>query len=313
MYDTVQMRLNNFDVPGVSFLDETAVYLDEITLSGENKSGLHFLCGNLGGLIVSLDESAARITKGSLCKWYLGDNLQELTRGDTRRALEKLSDTLHLPMDRAKVSRIDIAHNLIMEHPPRVYFGHLGPLRYATRLQEPEGIYYKQGAGRLAFYDKMKEAQRGGDTFPEIYAGQNVLRYERRFQHRLPKYLNEPEITGATLYDEMFYIKLVDLWLKGYRDISKINDIIINPEAMKSKKEFDRAARLALVEKFGGEASLLEAIKEMQLRGDLTKKQAFDMRKAVREACTSGMSLTVQSEAVGELERKIKEAAAYYR
>ena len=159
----------------------------------------------------------------------------------------------------------------------------------------------------------MKEAQRGGDTFPEIYAGQNVLRYERRFQHRLPKYLNEPEITGATLYDEMFYIKLVDLWLKGYRDISKINDIIINPEAMKSKKEFDRAARLALVEKFGGEASLLEAIKEMQLRGDLTKKQAFDMRKAVREACTSGMSLTVQSEAVGELERKIKEAAAYYR
>lgn len=313
MYDTVTMRLRGYDVPGVSFLDETALYLDEITGVYEHKGGIYTVIGSLGGLTVSLDERSARISKGSLCKWYLGDNIAEMGRGDTKRAIERLSDELHLPMSRATVTRLDVAHNLIMKHPPGVYFSHLGALRYATRLQEPEGIYYKQGAGRLAFYDKLREAKAGGGDLPPICTGHNILRYERRFQKRLPHYLQEPEITAAILYDEAFYMKVTDMWLKAYRDISKINDITINPEAMKSKKEFERAARLALVEKFGGEAAIMDLIKEMQGRGDLTKKQAFDMRRAVKEACNSSMSLTVENEAMAELDKKITEAAAYYR
>ncbi len=313
MYDTVNMRLRGYDVPGVSFLEETALYLDEITGHFEHQNGLHVVIGKLGCLTVSIDEAAARVGKGSLCKWFLGDNVQEMGRGDTKRAIEKLSDTLHLPMERAAVTRLDVAHNLLMRYPPGVYYNHLGGLRYATRLQEPEGIYYKQGAGRLAFYDKTRESQKNGGKLPEICTGNNILRYERRFDKRLSHYLQEPEITAATLYNEAFYIKVVKMWLQAYRAIDKINDITINPEAMKSKKEFDRAARLALVEKFGGEAALLEQIKEMQQRGDITKKQAFDMRKTVKEACLSGMSLFAQSDVIAELDRKVTEAAAYCR
>lgn len=313
MYDTINMRLRGYDVPGVSFLEETALYLDEITGHFEHQNGLHVVIGKLGCLTVSIDEAAVRVKQGSLCKWFLGDNVQEMGRGDTKRAIEQLSDTLHLPMERAAVTRLDVAHNLLMRYPPGVYCNHLGGLRYATRLQEPEGLYYKQGAGRLAFYDKAKETQRGGGQIPEICTGNNILRYERRFYKRLPHYLQEPEITAATLYNEAFYIKVVKMWLQAYRAIDKINDITINPEAMKSKKEFDRAARLALVEKFGGEAALLEQIKEMQQRGDITKKQAFDMRKTVKEACQSGISLFAQSDVIAELDRKVTEAAGYYR
>jgi hypothetical protein len=313
MYDTVNLRLRGYDVPGVSFLEETALYLDEITGQFEHRNGLHVVIGKLGCLTVSIDEAAVRVKQGSLCKWFLGDNVQEMGRGDTRRAIEQLSDTLHLPMERAVVTRIDVAHNLLMRYPPGVYCNHLGGLRYATRLQEPEGIYYKQGAGRLAFYDKTRETQRGGGSIPEICTGNNILRYERRFDKRLTHYLQEPEITAATLYNEAFYIKVVKMWLRAYRDIDKINDITINPDVMKSKKDFDRAARLALVEKYGGEAATMEAIKEMQQRGDITKKQAFDMRKTVKEACLSGVGLFVQSEVITELDRKVTEAAAYYR
>ncbi|MDZ7936354.1 MAG: phage/plasmid replication protein [Emticicia sp.] len=56
--------------------------------------------------------------KGSLSKWFLGDNIQTLTRGDMKRATEKLSDTLHLPMSKAKVGRIDLAKNLLMKFKP---------------------------------------------------------------------------------------------------------------------------------------------------------------------------------------------------
>lgn len=313
MYDTVNMRLSGYDVPGVSFLDETALYLDEITGHFEHQNGRHVVIGKLGCLTVSIDEAAARVGKGSLCKWFLGDNVQEMGRGDTKRAIEKLSDILHLPMERAAITRLDVAHNLLMRYPPGVYYNHLGGLRYATRLQEPEGIYYKQGAGRLAFYDKTKETQRGGGQIPEICTGNNILRYERRFDKRLTHYLQEPEITAATLYNEAFYIKVAKMWLRAYRDIDKINDITINPDVMKSKKDFDRAARLALVEKYGGEAATMEAIKEMQQRGDITRKQAFYMRKTVKEACLSGMSLSTQNDVIAELDRKVTEAARYYR
>lgn len=43
-----------------------------------------------------------------------------------------------------------------MTHPPDSYLNHLGLLRYATRLKEPSGLYYKQTNGRLCFYDKNR-------------------------------------------------------------------------------------------------------------------------------------------------------------
>ncbi len=309
MYDTVTMKLSRHEVQGVSFLEETSQYLDEITSTYE-RGGVFGVVGRVGGLTVSLDEGAARVTRGSLCKWHLGDNVHELDRAETGRAIERLSDTLHLPIERAAVTRLDVGHNLFMQHPPEVYFNHLGVLRYASRLEEPSGVYYKQGSGRLAFYDKAREARAAGGYVPEVCRTENILRYERRFTKWLSHYLQEPRVTAADLSEERFYSKVSGMWLQSYRDIHKVKLITINPEAMRSKKEFDKAARLALVEKVGGEAAMLEQIQEMQRRGDITKKQAYDMRKTVKAACVSGMGLTVQSDAVTELDRKIAEAAA---
>ena len=313
MYDTVYMKLCSYEIPGVSLLGEIPGYLDDVT--GEHSyKGFPVLTGCLGSLGVSIDQGALRINRGSLCKWFLGDNVGKMSRGDTERAIELLSDSLHLPMSRAIITRFDVAQNLIMKYPATVYANHLGTLKYATRLIEPDCLYYKQRAGRLAFYDKTKEvmSHRSGEI-PEICKSHNILRYERRFERRLTHYLNEPDITASTLYDERFYIKVVDFWHNAYKDIEKINNISINTEAMRSKRQFDIAARLALVEKFGGEAAFLETLKEKQRQGKVTKKQAFDIRKAIKEACTSGESLTVKSDAIEELDKKIKEAAAYYR
>ena len=313
MYDTVYMKLCSYEIPGVSLLGEIPGYLDDVT--GEHSyKGFPVLTGCLGSLGVSIDQGALRINRGSLCKWFLGDNVGRMSRGDTERAIERLSDSLHLPMNRAIITRFDVAQNLIMKHPTSVYINHLGTLRNATRLIEPDCLYYIQGAGRLAFYDKTKEvmSHRSGEI-PEICKSHNILRYERRFEHRLTHYLNEPDITASTLYNERFYIKVVDFWHNSYKSIEKINNISINPEAMRGKRQLYNAGLLALVEKFGGEAALLEMLKEKQRKGEVTDKQAFDIRKAIREACTSGESLTVKSEEIEELDKKIKEAAAYYR
>ena len=107
MYDTVNFRLFQSDADGVDFLAETPCFLENV---GEHYyNGEAVITGSLNGLKISLNRYQMKIRDGSLCKWYLGDNLQTMGRGDTQRAIEKLSDTLHVPMSKATITRLDIA------------------------------------------------------------------------------------------------------------------------------------------------------------------------------------------------------------
>ena len=54
-------------------------------------------------------------------------------------------------------------------------------------------------------------------------------------------------------------------------------------------------------------------IAEAQKRGELTAKQAHDLRQAVKVACQEREGLTVKSEAIEELNKKIAEAVRFYR
>lgn len=82
---------------------------------------------------------------------------------------------------------------------------------------------------------------------------------------------------------------------------------------MKTKQQFYKMGILALVERAGGQLGMIGQINDAQKRGELTKKQAFDLRRAVNDACTIQEDLTTPSDAIGELDKKIKEAARYYR
>lgn len=72
----------------------------------------------------------------------MGDNFRTMGRRDTQMAVERLSDTLHLPIEKASVTRIDIAQNIILKSSVDVYLNHLGTLNRAKRLQTPDGLYY---------------------------------------------------------------------------------------------------------------------------------------------------------------------------
>lgn len=311
MYDTVNLRLLQSEAGGVDFLSEIPCHLADV---GEHYfSGNVVLTCNLNGLKISVNRYQMKVKEGSLCKWYLGSNFQTMGRGDTQRAIEKLSDTLHLPMERATATRLDLAQNIITQHPPKVYFNHLGMLKYAHRLQEPNGIYYKQTGGRLCFYDKNREQKNKREPIPELYEGRNVLRYEQRYTNRIAKRLKVAEVTGAMLYDEVFYIKLLNQWRDNYKAIQKINEVTLNFEAMKTKQQLYKMGVLSLIEQAGGQVQMIEQISNAQKRGDLTNKQAYDLRQAVNEACKIREGITTKSEAITELDKKINEAIKFYR
>jgi hypothetical protein len=313
MYDTVNFRLPITDVGTVDFLQETPCYLDSDTIGFHDWSGKQIVTGNVGNLNVSISKRQVKVKDGSLCKWYLGDNFKTMGRGDVQRAIELLSDTLHLPMDKATVTRLDIGQNFIVKYPAPVYFNHLGLLKHAKRLVEPNGLYYCQRDRRLCFYDKCREQKAKNEVIPELYKGRNVLRYEQRYAQRVAAQFGVANVTGALLYDEAFYIDVIQRWLDAYKAVNKINEITLNFQAMTSKQQFYKMGVLTMVERVGGEIEMISQITEAQKRGELTAKQAYDLRQAVKTACSAKDGLTTPNEAIDELNRKIIEAVRFYR
>ncbi len=312
MYDSVFFRLTQNEVQGVDFLAETSCYLSDVA-EHTFGDGLMVLTGSVGGLKVSLNRFQVKVKDGSLCKYYMGDNFKTMGRKDAQRAIEKLSDALHLPMSLSAVTRLDMAQNFCTKHPPEVYLNHLGFLKYATRLQEPNGVYYSQTGGRLAFYDKNQEQKTKREPIPELYEGRNVLRYEQRYTQRLARQFEVSEVTGGLLYDEAFYVGLLNRWRDTYKQIQKINDIVYNFQTMKTRQQFYRMGVLSLVEQVGGQVEMIAQISEAQKRGELTKKQAYDLRQTIIDVCKVREGLTMKSDAIQELDKKVNEAVRFYR
>lgn len=61
-------------------------------------------------------------------------------------------------------------------------------------------------------------------------------------------------------------------------------NIILNLSAVKTKRQFYMMGVLSIVQMVGGAMNMFEQIMEAQLMGKLTKKQAFDLRKMVKDA-----------------------------
>ena len=167
--------------------------------------------------------------------------------------------------------------------------------------------------GRLCFYDKNREQKSHREPIPELYEGRNVLRYEQRYTNRIASQFKVSEVTGAMLYDEAFYIGLLNRWKDAYKAIQKINDVSLNFQAMKKKQQLYKMGVLSLIEQAGGQLQMIEQINEAQKRGELSKKQAFDLRQVINEVCKIRDGLTVPNEAIKELDKKVSEAVKYYR
>ena len=310
MYDNIDFKIRADELKGIDFLTETPCYFD---VKGEHYfNGEMVLTGYLDTLKISASKNGVKVSDGSLCKWYLGNNFQTLTRKDTQRAIEKLSDTLHLPINKANVTRIDLAPNIIVKYEPDIYFSHLGDLNHYTRFAQKGSLYYNNAKKQIILYDKVREQKAKGQPIPELYQNKNVLRYEMRFKSRLREQFKTDSLTADLLYNEAFYIAIIDRWYNEYKAINKLNDLTLNFEQMKTVKEFKTAGLLTLIDQQGGELAMLQKINEAQKKGELTKKQAFDFRKEIKEACKMKFA-TIQSDVIKELDQKIYEAKRFYR
>ncbi len=304
------MVLNRDQAGNIDLLAEVPCKLQNVKYGTHD--GNKYAGGYIDGLKVKVSKNRVTVYESSLCKWYFGENFQTLTRGDTKRAFEKLSDLLSLPMYKASINRIDLAQNFIMRFEPDVYYNHLGTLQYFKRLPQDKGLYYNGNNKQLVFYNKVADYIDKGLPVPVMYQNRYVVRYEMRFTGRLLSQFNMPELRAEMLYDEIFYMNIINRWYEQYKNINKLRETkIIDYSMIKTKEQLKTQALLLLIHEQGGELEFYKRIAEAQAKGELTKKQAFDLRNLIKEASKNKIQ-TSESDVIIELDKKVKEAVKYY-
>ena len=306
MVDTVTLWLETRDALSVKFLcdarEQVSLETGEVRVLGIYKN-FRVHCNSSG---ISL--------KGSLSKYELGDNLQRLTRGKVQMAIERLCDETSLNWKRAKVYRLDVGTCLVVKQPCSTYLRGLGELpRYQRSEQGENGLLYTSSTKALSFYDKIKEVRRKQERLPSAFEGLNVLRYELQCRQRLQDVFKVPEILAETLYNETFYIQALSLWRDSYFAIHKQGKLKFNPKmlvGLNVKKLESSLAAIALREL--GEREVLAMIQAARKDGLLTKIQAARLRAKVRELATLP-AIIEPSEAMLELDAKVKQAVQFYR
>ncbi len=291
-------------------LARVPVHLQDIT-QHQKESGEAYISGQLRNYRVNVSERGVSF-KGSLAKYFLNDNYQTLNRGDSQRAFEMMTDEIHLPIVRALVRQIDFAQNFTMQYAPEAYYNYLGDCQYYKRLTQPQSLYYSNGQRVKLFYNKIAEGKKSGQPIPGIWNGANVLRYEMRFTSRLPYQFNLPEITADLLYNERFYIDLVNRWVQEYEAINKLHSINFNLSNMKSPKDVIRQFALLKIKEIGQSNA-------MQLVEDLRAKKAFEkpeyysrLKRDIKSLCKEP-ELTSTVDLVTELDKKVRAAKQFYR
>ena len=211
MYDRVRLH-----VPRLSDMPDIVPALSGVTVTSEPGRGIVRVCGNLRNLRVTVSPWGVMVD-GSLAKYLNGNNVENIGRADTARALEEIGDSLRVDIGGARVYLLEFGRTFEMNRVPSDYIQLLGAAgRMKRRVEDSGFLLYHAGVGErrsreLAFYDKGAEAGVPG----------NLLRYEMRYRGGLGAQLEAPGLTAATLTTPAFYEWLVSKYKDNYFLIKK--------------------------------------------------------------------------------------------
>ena len=312
MYDTIHAFWEGGSAGGgSSLLAELPAKLSRSTVH-QKQDGQTYLSGHLDNLRVIVNERGVSV-QGSLCRFHLKTNVAGLNRGEMERATERLSDALGLPMQTAKVTRVDVAKNLFVKQPPDTYLPYLGVCQYYQRLVQPHSLYYQNAKRVLHFYDKVAECKNDSEPLPPIWAGKNVLRYEARFTRRLPEQFNRAGLTLADLANEQFYMNIIDRWVNEFTAIRKVKQVELIGATLTNVKNFDDFIYQAGLQALGGETEVLTLIEQARKQGAFTNRvQVSRIRNRVKEI-SQRATVEPSADLIAEVEEQVKRVQRYYR
>jgi hypothetical protein len=306
MFDTVHFWIGRVELSGASPFD-TQPYLSEITERQNERAG-YSCSGNTGEFAVNLGENGISI-KGSLAKYYLGNNIETLTRQTAKLAMEKLSDNLHLKLSAARVTRLDVSTVIPTRRQPADYYTYLGQKPFFERLQSTKNtLYYNNHQRQIIFYDKTKEAHGAGVAIPEIFLTNNLFRYELRYTKRLNKQLKQA-VTAAALTGETFYKTIIQNWHSEFKTIQKLKNQSFMIDNITTIKEAETALFAHLLQQ-SGVSVIDEFLNELRAKNTFKERQRYsELKRKLNKVIAAPTEQ--KNELMQELEKAIFNAAKY--
>lgn len=303
MYDSVNFWIDRAMVDNKQFT--IARFL---TNQSEHKSKRGYsVSGMVGNYYANIYETGVRLS-GSLPKFLLSDNIQTLNRSGVKIAIEKLSDELHLSINLAKVTRIDVSAVFPTNQPPANYFPYLGEKSRFKRIQATnDTLYYTTNKRQFVFYDKNKEAKTKGVVLPVDFSETNLLRVEARYTKRLCKQFNVEEITGKTLSDEDFYTKIIKSWANEYFSINKLKSLSnMDTSSIKNASDGVNMAFAMLLQK-EGQAFIDNYIADLKAKHTYSDPKSYTRVKNKLKSLINTKQSSCQNELIKELNNSVRE------
>jgi len=276
--------------------DYVAQFLDNPKEFGEGK-----IKGKIKNYTIIADDYYIK-GKGNFSKFFQGHNIHCIDLEQLKLAIEEMSDLLHLPIHKAKPTRIDTSNSLYMENSVNTYFNLFSDKPRYFKSEEPNGVYYKTGAKKKVYsvYNKTKEA-----GLKDI----NLLRAELKIKD-IPQTLKiQPnELTLERIgANEMNY--LISLWLKHYHQINKISEVA-NYEKIKTVPELKNLT-FAMAVNNQSLIEVLQAILKTNKANAITDRfQHRRLNNAIRNV-RKGM-FSAAHPLIKELDRKFEAMAVVY-
>ena len=307
MIDKIKLSLPRCrDMPDISG------YLDNGNESSNVKTGEVSVFGNVENIKV-MQYFGGYSIQGSLPKFLYGNNVCQLTRKEVGQAIEKLSDRLHLPLNDARVTSIEVGANICLTKQHTAYTRLLGDMPRMQRVSMADSLYYK-GSGKVHprqyyFYDKVAEVRKSGGTMPQGLEAANMMRYEMRLNGRLPFQLSIPEFKGSTLQDRKVYQELINRWLNGYLSINKL--VNMKDEHLKKGMSVKEAQEVFIAQQIakGGSSMIDEFIAKLKQNECFDNRLYYNRVKSNLQKLASKTKLSVDNGDIEELTAKVKQIA----
>lgn len=307
MIDNIKLSL-----PRCRDMLDISGYLDNGNENCSMKTGEVSVYGNVENIKVTQYFGGYSI-QGSLPKFLYGNNVCQLTRKEVGLAIEKLSDRLHLPLDDADITKIEVGANICLAKQHTAYTRLLGDMPRMQRVSMADSLYY-QGSGKVYprqyyFYDKVAEVKKHGGTMPQGLEAANMMRYEMRLNGRLPFQLSIPEFKGSTLQDRKVYQELINRWLNGYLSINKL--VNMEDEHLKKGMSVKEAQEVFIAQQIakGGSSMIDEFIAKLRQNECFDNRLYYNRVKSNLQKLASKTKLSVDNGDIEELTAKVKQIA----
>ena len=290
-----------------------ANYLDEATYIERVGSDEGAIYGNFHGLKVSLYPNGISVV-GSLPKFlHNGSNIVPIDRHGTKEVVEMISDGLHIPMDEAKVTGLEVGANLLLKHEPCKYLDRFGDTPYKTRIQVAAStINYrstgKHRANEIAAYDKIQDANAKSMPIPVGFEGSNVLRFEIKYLRRVSKQFGR-EVTASTLCTPEFLREAGTRWHDAYFSISKNQINPINMEIKTPKDAFNAFVGHLIAQ--SGENVIDEFMKSLKDNNTFKTREEYKRAHKMITGTIKHGDCMGSDELIKELDNEVRNVVAF--